>query len=87
MGDLAGIALGIKNDNYGAFKLGEYDRNLVEEDESIEIHYNALFGELDLTLLKITGGYAFNGRELYREEDTGNLGDGYFLSIQGMYQF
>ncbi|MBC8485645.1 MAG: hypothetical protein ISS28_00585 [Candidatus Cloacimonetes bacterium] len=48
---------------------------------------NAVFGMIDLSLLKITGGYAFQGIELYREEDTRDMGDGYFLSIEGMYQF
>ncbi|MCF7814620.1 MAG: hypothetical protein K9N40_09085 [Candidatus Cloacimonetes bacterium] len=87
MGDFAGIAVGIKNDNYGAFDLGEHNKNYPEDEETFETHYNSVFGVLDLTLLKITGGYAFNGRELYREEDTEDTGEGYFLSIEGMYQF
>jgi len=87
MGDFAGISVGIKNDNYGAFNLGSYDKIDFEEDESIEVHYNAVFGTIDLSLLKITGGYTFQGRELYREEDTRDIGNGYFLSIEGMYQF
>jgi len=87
MGDFAGIAVGIKNDNYGAFDLGEHNKNYPEDEETFETHYNSVFGVLDLTLLKITGGYAFNGRELYREEDTKDTGEGYFLSIEGMYQF
>ena len=87
MGDFAGISVGVKNDNYGAFNLGSYDTIDFEEEESIELHYNAVFGTIDLTLLKISGGYAFNGRELYRGVDTRDIGDGYFLSIEGMYQF
>ncbi len=87
MGDFAGISVGVKNDNYGAFNLGEYEVVYLEEDESIEVHYNAIFGTIDLSLLKITGGFAFQGRELYREEDTRDIGEGYFLSIEGMYQF
>ncbi len=87
MGDFAGISVGVKNDNYGAFDLGDYEVVYLEKDESIEIHYNAVFGTIDFTLLKITGGYAFNGRELYREVDTRDIGEGYFLSIECMYQF
>ena len=87
MGDFAGISVGVKNDNYGAFNLGGYETVDLEEDESIEIHYCAVFGMIDLSLLKITGGYAFRGRELYQEEQTKDMGEGYFLSIQGMYQF
>ncbi|MCK4311433.1 MAG: hypothetical protein KAW88_01720 [Candidatus Cloacimonetes bacterium] len=87
MGDFAGISVGVKNDNYGAFNLGSYDTVDFEEEESIEVHYNAVFGMIDFTLLKITGGYAFSGRELYRGVDTRDIGEGYFLSIEGMYQF
>jgi hypothetical protein len=79
LGDLAGISLGVKNNNYGF--------DLEDKDESLEIHYYSLFSSLDLTLLKITGGYAFEGREMYREEYKNDLGDGYFLTVQGMYQF
>ena len=77
--DYGGVSLGVKNDNYGAFNLGR------SRDESLEIHYNALFAEIDLTLLKVTGGYAFNGRELYGEETKHDLGDGYFMSVQITY--
>ncbi|MCK4695957.1 MAG: hypothetical protein KAT74_09350 [Candidatus Cloacimonetes bacterium] len=87
MGDFAGISVGVKNDNYGAFNLGDYEAVYLEEDESIEVHYNAVFGMIDFTLLKISGGYAFSGRELYRGVDTRDVGEGYFLSIEGMYQF
>ena len=56
-------------------------------DESVEVHYYSVFGAIDLSLLKITGGYAFGGRELYREEIKNDTGEGYFVSVQGMYQF
>lgn len=82
MGDFAGVSLGIKNDNYGAFMLGGENG-----DESVELHYYAAFASLDLSLLKITGGYAFEGRELYREEEKKDSGEGWFVSVQGLYQF
>jgi len=89
MGDFAGVSLGIKNDNYGAFNL--HDNNCIlnfnGKHESLEIHYYALFASIDLSLLKITGGYAFGGRELYQEEDIRNTGDGWFVSVEGLYQF
>jgi len=81
-GDFAGISAGFKNDNYGAFYLGEEDG-----EESIEVHYYSLYGVLDISILKITGGYAFKGRDLYREEYKVDSGDGYFISVQGLYQF
>ena len=86
-GDFAGISVGIKNDNYGAFDLGENDTAYPEEEESLETHYNAIFGTIDLTILKISAGKAFKGRELYRGEDTNDIGDGYFISVEALYQF
>lgn len=79
--DFAGVALGIKNDNYGAFGLHR------SYEESLEIHYKTIFAELDLSLIKITGGHAFHGRELYGEEIKHELGSGNYLSVQMMYQF
>lgn len=86
MGNFAGIALGIKNDNYGAFNLGDQQSKSDDED-TIEVHYNSIFGEIDLTFIKITGGHTFNGRKLYHGEITENINEGYFISIEGMYQF
>ena len=82
MGDFAGVSLGFKNNNYGAFQLGHQD-----EKESIEVHYKAVFVEVDVSVLKITAGYAFDGRSLYRETEKQDLGKGKYLSIQAMYPF
>lgn len=89
MGDFAGISVGVKNDNYGAFNLSNKYKafNLGSGDESLEIHYCAVFGRIDLSVLKITGSYAFSGRELYREKGTRDIGEGYYFSIEGLYQF
>lgn len=70
MGDLAGVSIGIKND--------VYTFDLADEEEPLEIQYYALFGAIDLTLLKISAGYTFND---------GNEKNGLYLSLQGMYQF
>jgi hypothetical protein len=89
MGDFAGISAGIKNDNYGAFNLhkncGVID--LDGHDDALEVHYYAAFARIDISVLKITCGYAFGGRELYREEKTRDIGEGYFVSVEGLYQF
>ena len=76
--DYAGISLGGKNDNLGAFELSRNYR------DNLEIHYYAVFMELDFSLLKISAGHAFKGRELYQEEITKDLGHGYFYSIMAM---
>jgi len=78
-GDFAGLSVGIKNDNYGAFNLGHED-----EKESLETHYYSLFASADATVLKISAGYAFGGRLLYREKEKQDLGEGFFVSVQGM---
>ena len=70
MGDIAGISVGFKNDVYGF--------DLAGEEEALEIQYRALFATIDLTLLKITGGYSF--KEWNKES-------GMYVSLQGMYQF
>ena len=81
-GDFAGISLGIKNDNYGEFILGGK-----KGEETLEVHYYAAFVSLDLSLVKITGGYAFDGRELYRGNLERDVGNGAFISVQGIIPF
>jgi len=81
-GDFAGLSIGFKNDNYGVFNLGHED-----EEESLEAHYYSLFASADATVLKISAGYAFGGRALYREREKQDLGEGFFVSVQGMFPF
>jgi hypothetical protein len=75
----AGVALGLKNDTLG-FAAGE-------SGEEYEMHYYALFGEVDLGLLTLTGGYAFEGRARYGDDQTEGLGEGFFLAVQGLFMF
>lgn len=82
LGDFIGLSVGFKNDNYGAFHLEDK-----EEKESIETHYYSLFATVDVSVLKISGGYAFGGRSLYRETIKENIGEGFFISVQCMYSF
>ncbi len=87
LGDIAGVALGFKNGNHGAFNLAKRDN---KENETLEIQYRSIFAELDLTLLKLSAGHAFQGRELYQDGEQlskQNVGDGYFWSVQALYQF
>jgi len=81
-GDFAGISIGIKNDNYGEFTLGDK-----EVDDTYELHYNAVFMQADISVLKLSTGYAFNGRSLYYGTKKENIGEGYFVNIQAMYPF
>jgi len=79
IGDFAGVAIGIAGDNL-AF-------DLAKEEEIFDYNYYSIFSELDLTLLKFTGGYTFKNREMYREEDKIEFEDGFTFSIQALYQF
>lgn len=78
-GDFAGIEAGVKNEAYGFAVSGKED--------PVEVNYYSVFGALDLTLLKLSGGYVFQSRERYSDDDTESLGDGYFLSLEALYQF
>ena len=77
MGDLAGVSVGIKSDAY------EFAREA--KDESLELHYYAFFGTLDLTLLTLSGGYAFDSRLRYRERVSAFAGDGWFICVSALY--
>ncbi len=77
--DFAGVAVGITNTGFGFTPGGG--------DEPYEIQYYSVFSELDLTLLKISGGYCFNGQERLGKASPEDLGNGYFMNIQAMYQF
>ena len=77
--DFAGISAGVKNSSLGFTPGGS--------DESYEYQYYSVFTELDLTLLKISGGYAFNGQERLGDQSPSQTGNGYFISLQAMYQF
>ncbi len=89
LGDIAGVAIGFKNSNYGAFNLAEREDENCQENETLEIQYHSVFAELDLSLLKVSAGYNFDSRELYETEKltSKNLDDGWFLSVQGAWKF
>jgi len=78
-GDFAGIDLGIKSDVISFVS--------ADHDEDYELHYYGVFARLDLTFLALTGGYAFEGRERRANVATAGAGDGYFVSLSGLWQF
>jgi hypothetical protein len=79
LGDFAGFALGVKNDNR------VFD--LKERGDRYGIGYYAAFAKLDLSFLQITGGYAFNGREKVNSNRREDAGNGFFVSAQLAYRF
>jgi hypothetical protein len=79
LGDFAGIGIGLKNESYN-FDLSE------GREKTFEQQYTAIFGVLDISALKLSGGYIFDSRELYNGGEK-NTGKGFFISLQGMYRF
>ena len=77
--DFAGISAGVRNSKLRCTPGGF--------DDTYEIQYYSVFSELDLSFLKISSGYAFGGRERIGEAQPIKSGEGYFLSLQAMYQF
>jgi hypothetical protein len=82
VGDFAGLAVGFKNDNYSAFMNNKNSGN-----DSAEVQYQALFAAIDLSLLKVTTGYAINGQTRFSDTENETLGEGFYFSIQGMFAF
>ncbi len=77
-GDIAGISAGIKSDEYN------FDNH---NGNSTGIQYYAAYGTVDITLLQLSAGYTFAGIERHNEEKPLSLGDGFFVTLQALYQF
>jgi hypothetical protein len=84
-GDFAGLGVGIKNSGL-CFDFGE-------KNKSYELQYYSLYGTLDLSFVRISGGYSFKGRETLDSGSSGSfdkvraLGSGYFVSVQLAHGF
>ena len=78
IGDLLGISVGIKN-NGSSFNLASKD--------IFNYNYYAAYCCLDATLLKITSGYVFSGKENVCNIQVENLDGGFFFTISGLYRF
>lgn len=76
LGDFAGIKAGICNEGLGF--------DLKNDNGMFELQYYSLFTEIDLSLLKITAGKHFNGKERYYEEIFVDMKSGYHFSAQLM---
>ncbi len=80
MGDFAGLKIGFLGEDYS------YDISGRSEKE-LQISWYAFYSTLDLSLLKVTGGYAFAGEECYSGDYTRDIGSGLYMKIQLAYQF
>jgi hypothetical protein len=78
LGDFAGIGVGFKNDVAG------FDLSTEIRAETFELQRSAVFAAIDLSFLKIQGGWVINSNYLLDGERNGSPGNGFFLSVQGM---
>jgi len=78
-GDFAGIGIGIKN--------GAFGFPLAENGKSYELIYNSVYGLIDLTFLRIYGGYSFNSIEIYDLNRNRDIGNGFFINAILAWQF
>jgi len=79
LGDFAGLGLGIKN-NGTMFVFSE-------KDKSYELNKYSAYAIVDLSFLQISGGLAFNGREIYDGTLQNKIGNGFFVSAQLAWKF
>lgn len=70
------FSVGLKNDTYGFAVDGE--------DEPFETFYSGVYGAIDVTILTITGGYAFDSYTRYGDNEIDRTGEGFFLKIQAL---
>ena len=79
LGDFAGIGVGFKND------VKEFDLSKNSgRAESFALLERAVFAAIDLSILRIQGGWAFDSYYLLDGERNGGPGRGFFISVQGM---
>jgi hypothetical protein len=72
MGDFAGVGLGLRNSNF-RFALSE-------REESYKVNYFSAYGIFDASFLRLSGGYSFEGREIYNGDRIEKIGNGLFIS-------
>jgi hypothetical protein len=80
LGDLIGIGLGFKNIIFG---FAETSR-----EKSYEVNYYSVYGIFDLSFLQISGGYIFDGREIFDVSGAINrIGNGFFVNAMLAWRF
>ncbi|MDC7226046.1 MAG: hypothetical protein PQJ61_04695 [Spirochaetales bacterium] len=77
--DFIGISAGINNNVLDFVPGGD--------DEEYELQYYSLYTKIDLSIIKISGGYNFNGRRLFGNEISYLEDSGFFLGLEGAYRF
>ena len=79
LGDVAGVRMGYLAEDY------EYDLS-GRDGESLQIAWKSVYAVLDLSLLELTAGYAFDGRQYYKDAED-DLGSGWYVNFQLAWLF
>jgi hypothetical protein len=75
LGSFAGIGAGVKHD--------VMDFVLSRDSSNFDLEQISVFAVIDLSIVKIQGGWIFNSTYRLDGEKTGNPGKGFFISVQG----
>jgi len=78
-GDFAGVGVGLKRED------ASYD--MADREDLFSIQYYGALVVFDISVLKISGGYAFDAVERHGDEFKRGLENGFFGEIQCLYQF
>lgn len=80
--DFAELAVGFKRDAFATL-----DGKSGNEFSQRKLQYHAIYSELDLSLLKLTAGFAYEGQMRNADKTEAQLAEGFYFSVQGMYAF
>ncbi|MDH5717940.1 MAG: hypothetical protein OEZ22_09910 [Spirochaetia bacterium] len=78
-GDFAGIGIGLKRED------ATFD--LANREDVFSVQYYGGFVTFDISILKISAGYAFGAVERHGDDFKTDLNNGFYTEIQGLYQF
>ena len=70
------LSVGVANQSFSV--------DLAKEEKTVDIGSYTAFAEVDLTILTVSGGYAFAGWERRDDVLETDTGDGFFLSVQAL---
>ena len=76
LSDMAGLNVGIKNQSLNI--------DAAEEADDLDLSAYVVYGQLDIQIVQLTAGWALDGQVLEGNKRTGDLGDGFFISLIGM---
>ena len=77
-GDFAGIGVGVKNESTSFTIASDEGRG-----DRLALRRASVFAAVDLTALQVRGGWTFNSSYIFKGNNAGSPGRGFFVSVQG----